>query len=103
MQRSRWIAHAWYSREEWLAARNHPDHGPGRPSGRREWENPAMTLLPSYSALSHLECARCGRRLDADQVQGTCSCGSPLLARYDLGRVAAQLSHRDIAARQASL
>jgi threonine synthase len=57
----------------------------------------------SYSALSHLECARCGTHLDADQVQGTCSCGSPLLARYDLGRVTAQLSRRDIAARQADL
>jgi threonine synthase len=62
-----------------------------------------MTPLSPYSALSHLECARCGRRLDADQIQGTCSCGSPLLARYDLGLVAAQLSRRDIAARQASL
>ena len=57
----------------------------------------------SYSALSHLECARCGAQLDADQVQGTCACGSPLLARYDLGRVSALLSRRDIAGRQAGL
>ena len=42
----------------------------------------------TYSALSHLECPRCGARHDADQVQGTCSCGSPLLARYDPGQPA---------------
>ncbi len=39
-------------------------------------------LRVPYSALSHLDCPRCGARHDADQVQGTCSCGSPLLARY---------------------
>jgi threonine synthase len=54
-----------------------------------------------YSALSHLHCPRCGAQHDADQVQGTCSCGSPLLARYDLGLV--QVSPRDIAGRPADL
>lgn len=35
--------------------------------------------------LSHLECARCGLRHDADQIQNLChECASPLLARYDL-------------------
>jgi threonine synthase len=56
-----------------------------------------------YSALSHLDCPRCGARLDADRVQGTCSCGSPLLARYDLARVAGQVPARSIAARPADL
>ena len=54
-----------------------------------------------YSALSHLDCPRCGARHDADQVQGTCSCGSPLLARYDLRLV--QASPRDIAGRPPDL
>ena len=54
-----------------------------------------------YSALSHLDCSRCGARYDADQVQGTCSCGSPLLARYDLSLV--QACPRDIAGRPADL
>jgi threonine synthase len=36
-------------------------------------------------------------------VQGTCSCGSPLLARYDLRQVADQASRRDIAGRPADL
>jgi threonine synthase len=52
-----------------------------------------------YSALSHLDCPRCTSRYDADQVQGTCSCGSPLLARYDLG----QIKSNDITQRPADL
>ena len=48
-----------------------------------------------YSALSYLECSRGGARHDADLVQGTCRCGAPLLARYDLDRVA--VDPRDIA------
>jgi threonine synthase len=56
-----------------------------------------------YSALSHLDCPRCGTEYDADRVQGTCSCGSPLLARYDLRQVASQASVRDIASRPADL
>jgi threonine synthase len=56
-----------------------------------------------YSALSHLDCPRCGTRYDADVVQGTCSCGSPLLARYDLRQVAGQVSPAEIAGRPADL
>ncbi len=41
-----------------------------------------------FSALSHLECPRCVLRHDASVAQGLCvSCGSPLLARYDLSLV----------------
>ncbi len=40
-----------------------------------------------YSALSHLECSRCGREHDASVLQNLCPCGGPLLARYDLSRV----------------
>jgi threonine synthase len=56
-----------------------------------------------YSALSHLDCPRCGTWHDADRVQGTCSCGSPLLARYDLRQVTGQASEREIAARPPDL
>ncbi|MDM7913780.1 MAG: threonine synthase [Candidatus Eisenbacteria bacterium] len=48
-----------------------------------------MLLSPFIlgSALSHLECARCGRREEPDRLQTVCSaCGGPLLARYDLAR-----------------
>jgi threonine synthase len=34
--------------------------------------------------LSHLECARCARTYDADQLINLCECGGPLLVRYDL-------------------
>jgi threonine synthase len=56
-----------------------------------------------YSALSHLDCPRCGTRHDADRLQGTCACGSPLLARYDLRQVAREASPGGIAGRPAGL
>lgn len=37
------------------------------------------------SRLTHLECARCGRRHDADTLHNRCECSGTLLARYDLG------------------
>ncbi len=57
----------------------------------------------TFSALSDLECPRCGTRYDADQVQGTCRCGSPLLARYDLAQVAATVDRSAFAAREPTL
>jgi len=56
-----------------------------------------------YSALADLECARCGARYDAAQVQGTCACGSPLLARYDTEQVAALADRAEIAGRPQDL
>ncbi|MFN2488202.1 MAG: hypothetical protein ABR529_00355 [Actinomycetota bacterium] len=40
------------------------------------------------SALSHLECSRCRREVDADRLRQRCPCGGTLLARYDLARIA---------------
>jgi threonine synthase len=57
----------------------------------------------THSALDFLECPRCGKSYVADQVQGTCECGSPLLARYDLDQVADVVSPRDIAGRMPDL
>jgi threonine synthase len=56
-----------------------------------------------YSALSHLECARCGAAHDATRVQGLCSCGSPLLARYDLAQAGARVDRAEIGRRPADL
>jgi threonine synthase len=56
---------------------------------------------PWKSALSHLECGRCGRWHDADKPQNLCECGTPLLARYDLDAIT--ISTKDIAARPADL
>jgi len=57
----------------------------------------------SYSALSHLECATCGSAYDADQIQGTCACGSPLLARYDTERIRAKVGRSEFATRPPDL
>jgi len=57
----------------------------------------------TYSALSHLDCAQCGAQHSAARVQGLCSCGSPLLARYDIERVAAQVDRAEIARRPPDL
>jgi threonine synthase len=60
-------------------------------------------VTTTFSALSHLECARCGTRYDAFVMQGTCSCGSPLLARYDLDQVASQVKPAELASRPPDL
>ena len=56
-----------------------------------------------FSYLTHLDCPRCQLRYDADQLNGLCSCGSPLLARYDLAAAAAGLDRADLTGRAPSL
>ena len=56
-------------------------------------------MAATYSALTHLECSRCAASYDAGQPQGTCKCGAPLLARYDLAAVAARSGPAQIAGR----
>jgi threonine synthase len=53
--------------------------------------------------LTHLECPRCGTTYDAHQPQNLCTCGSPLLARYDLTAVAGAVTPDEIARRPADL
>jgi threonine synthase len=62
-----------------------------------------MTSDRHFSFLAHLECGRCQRRYDPHVPQGVCQCGSPLLARYDLGAVAAQLDPVEFGGRVPSL
>lgn len=57
----------------------------------------------AFSFLTHLECARCYTHYDADTSAHLCTCGSPLLARYDLDAVRAQLSTDTIRLREPSL
>ncbi len=57
----------------------------------------------AYSALTHLDCSRCASRHDASQIQGTCSCGAPLLARYDLEHAAGLVTPEQIAGRPPTL
>ena len=54
--------------------------------------------------LSHLECALCGRELDADRLWNLCpACDKPLLARYDLEKVGRAVTREAIAEREANL
>ena len=48
---------------------------------------PARAATTS-SNLIELECSACGKKCDASQEQHLCTCGKPLLARYDLKRAA---------------
>lgn len=59
-------------------------------------------MQPS-SALTALECARCGHSFNPDQVCQTCSCGSPLLARYDLAAVRKTFTREALRARPPDL
>ncbi len=52
---------------------------------------------PGY--LTQLECAECDATYSADVERHLCVCGGPLLARYDLARLAAGVARDVIAAR----
>ena len=51
---------------------------------------PARVATTS-SNLTELECSACGKKYDASEEQHLCTCGKPLLARYDLKRAAGTL------------
>ncbi len=56
------------------------------------------------SFLSHLECALCGKQLEADRVWNLCpACEKPLLARYDLEEAGRALTRERIVGRDADL
>jgi len=50
-----------------------------------------------------LECSACGKKYDAAVEQHLCTCGKPLLARYDLRRAAATLTLENLKARPRTL
>ncbi|MEE6309617.1 threonine synthase [Plantactinospora veratri] len=53
--------------------------------------------------LTHLHCPRCDAEHAADRPQNLCSCGSPLLARYDLAEVRRAVEPAALARRPADL
>ena len=55
------------------------------------------------SALTHLECSRCATQRDADAIAQLCSCGGPLLARYDLAKAARTFAREALAEREPTL
>jgi threonine synthase len=50
-----------------------------------------------------LECSQCGKKYDAATEQHLCTCGKPLLARYDLKRAAKTLSLKELSSRPRTL
>jgi len=55
------------------------------------------------SYLDHLTCPRCTGRYDAGGLHNLCECGSPLLAIYDLERLAANIRPSDLVNRPANM
>src|SRR5690348_8023596 len=53
--------------------------------------------------VSHLECSLCSKQFEPGRVYNLCDCGSPLLVRYDLARVAERFSRRGMACAAPSL
>ena len=67
-----------------------------------------MDSNPNLSAdrptfVTHLECSLTGERYEADRLQGLSNAGRPLLVRYDLGAVAANLPRAMLEARPTDL
>lgn len=60
-----------------------------------------FSAMNSY--LSGLECSRCATAYTADVLRNLCSCGAPLLARYDLEKVTRLVSREDYSYRVHSL
>src|SRR5258708_11002447 len=60
-------------------------------------EGAVMSATATY--LTHLECADCGARRDAEREQHRCTCGGILLARYDLERLAREVPREAVGAR----
>lgn len=55
------------------------------------------------SYLLHLECPKCGERRSAMEVVNLCACGSPMLARYDLERLASAVKRDSLKGREATM
>jgi threonine synthase len=58
-------------------------------------------FLPT--AITHLECSKCGEKHSHDKLQNLCACGGPLLARYDLARAARTLTREALKSRPANM
>jgi threonine synthase len=63
----------------------------------------AIMKMMSKSYVSHHECSKCRKSYEPDQLNQLCSCGAPLLVRYDLKELARTVTKRDLASRRSSL
>ncbi len=56
-----------------------------------------------FSYVSHLYCPKCNHTYSHEEVNQLCTCGSPLLVKYDLRELGKNLSREDLVGREASL
>src|ERR1039457_5414741 len=52
---------------------------------------------------TYLECSLCATRRDAGQIANLCSCGGPLLVRYDLDAIRPRWKRREVSSGPASM
>src|SRR5881398_26204 len=62
-----------------------------------------QAMVSMSSNLVELECSACGKKYDASKEQHLCTCGKPLLARYNLWRAAATLTLDSLKSRQRTM
>jgi threonine synthase len=60
-------------------------------------------VMTKLSNVLELECSACGKKYDAAVEQHLCTCGKPLLARYDLRRAASTLTLENLKSRPRTL
>ena len=53
--------------------------------------------------VSHLACPKCDNTYESEKVMQVCACGSPLLVRYDLGKISTVLKKEDLSKRKPDL
>src|SRR6202162_1052504 len=59
--------------------------------------------MPKQTNVLELECSACGKKYDSSIEQHLCTCGKPLLAKYDLKKAAATLTLDSLKSRPKSL
>src|SRR2546421_5209669 len=59
--------------------------------------------MSSSANVVGLECSACGKKYDSSVEQHLCTCGQPLLVRYDLKRAAATLTLKNLSSRSRTL
>src|SRR3984893_7650261 len=61
------------------------------------------THMTTATNVMELQCSECGKKYDAEVEQHLCTCGKPLLVRYDLKSAAATLTLENLSKRPGNL
>ena len=55
------------------------------------------------SYVTHLECSKCNKQYNSEEVHQLCECGAPLIVKYDLARIKENFRKEDLKDREPSL